>query len=185
MPTRRRSAQLGILLATLLLAAGCGGDKPDPVQAIESDVPADLCATVPAAARAGLIADSSSSIAGNPTAACSLRSRDVTQGQVRAVVTWIQSGDETSADAVLDSQCRAVDRSVFRVVSNFQAVGADRACAASGNLGGVDSATLAAVSGLEVVTVRLSPPPAGGGPSALVQGQQVLEGVLGALTGKS
>lgn len=184
MPARRRSVRLGAMVPALLLAAGCGGGDPEPVQAIEPEVPADLCATVPAAARAGLVADSSSSTAGNPTAACSLRSRDVTEGQVRAVITWIQSGDETSAEAVLDSQCQAVDRRAFQVVSGFRAAGADRACAASGKLSGVDSATLAAVSGLEVVTVRLSPDPSRG-PSALAQGQQILEGVLGALSGKS
>ncbi len=184
MPARRRSAQLGTLLATLLLATGCGGSEPEPVQAMEPEVPADLCATVPAAARKGLIASSSSDDGGNPTAACALRSPDGAKKQVRALITWVQSGDELSADDVLDSQCQAVDRRDYRVVGGFEAAGAERACAASGKRAGADISNLAAVSGLEVVTVRVNVDPATGDP-ALERGQQMLEGVLSALSGTS
>jgi hypothetical protein len=184
MPAGRRSAQLGTLLATLLLAAGCGATEPEPLEAIEPEVPADLCASVPEAARAGLIASSSSDETGHPTAACSLRSPDDAKAQVQAVVTWVQATDDVSADAVWDSQCRAIDRTVFRVQNGFQAKGADEACAASGTVSGADSATLAAVTEREVVTVRVSSKPVGAAPAA-VRGQQVLEGVLGSLAGSS
>lgn len=184
MPARRRCAQLGTLLATLLLAAGCGDSEPAPVQAMEPETPADLCATVPPAARQGLVATATSNDTGLPTAACSLRTPDSADKEVRAVVTWLKSDDEVSADEVLDSQCRAVDRRDYRVEPGFRAAGADKACAASGKISGADSATLAGVNGLEVVTVRLSSEVAGG-PTALARGQQMLEGVLAALTGTS
>jgi hypothetical protein len=184
MPAHRRSAQLGTLLATLLLAAGCGGTEPEPLKAMEPEVPADLCATVPPAAREGLVASASSDDTGNPTAACSLRTPDGAAQPLSAVVTWVQSSDEVSADDVLRSQCAAVDRRDFRAVSGFEAAGAEQACAASGKLGGADSATLAGVNGLEVVTVRLTSEVTGG-PRAVSRGQQMLEGVLAALTGGS
>ena len=130
MPARRRSAQLGTLLATLLLAAGCGSTEPAPLKAMEPDVPADLCATVPEAAREGLIANSNTDDTGNPTAACSLRSPEGARPQVQAVVTWLQASDDTSAEDVWESQCKAIDRAEFREQSGFQAKGADKACAA-------------------------------------------------------
>jgi hypothetical protein len=49
------SAQLGTLLAVLLLASACGTTEPEPMK---TEVTADLCATVPAALREGLIANS-------------------------------------------------------------------------------------------------------------------------------
>jgi hypothetical protein len=182
MPAPRRSAQLGTLLAGLAVVAGCGTTEPEPLQAIEPDIPADLCATVPAAARAGLLANSNTDQTGNPTAACSLRSPDNAGTQVQAVVTWVQtSTDETGID-VLDSQCRAIDRTEFREQAGFQAQGADKACAASGKINGADSATLAALSGREVVTVRVSSEPPDK-VTAIDRGQQMLEGVLGSLAG--
>ena len=42
--------KVGTLLATLLLAAACGTTEPEPLEAMEPEVPADLCATVPASA---------------------------------------------------------------------------------------------------------------------------------------
>jgi hypothetical protein len=183
MPARRRSAQLGTLLATLLLAAGCGGGEPEPLQAMEPEVPADLCATVPPAAREGLLTNASSDDTGNPTAACSLRTPDGADKPLQAVITWVQSSDEVGAEDVLRSQCAAVDRRELRVRSGFEAEGATRACAASGKVDGADAATLAGVNGLEVVTVRLTSELTGG-PTALLRGQQMLEGVLAALTGK-
>jgi hypothetical protein len=96
---------------------------------------------------------------------------------VRAVITWVQLNDEYSADEVLASQCRSVDRREFRVQAGFTAVGADKACAASGEAGGADSATMAAVSQLEVVTVRLTSKPRGT-ESTLARAKRMLEGVL-------
>jgi hypothetical protein len=184
MPARRRSAQLGTLLATLLLAAACGSTEPAPLKAMKPVVPADLCATLPAATRQGLIANSNSDPTGNPTAACSLRSPDAASPQVRAVVTWLQTDTEESADSVLDSQCRAIDRLQFHEQAGFQVAGARKACAANGKLDGADSTTLAAVSGVEVVTVRLSSSPPAGVP-VLGRGQQMLEGVLSSLAAGS
>jgi hypothetical protein len=188
MPVRRRSARLrtwpGLVLAMLLLAAGCGTTQPEPLTAMEPEVPADLCATLPAATRAGLIANSNADETGNPTAACSLRSPDNAATEVRAVVTWLQAGDEVSADGAYASQCRAIDRLRFQEIEGFRAAGADEACAATGKAAGADSATLAAVVGREVVTVRLSSQPAGEIPAG-TRGQQMLEGVLKSLSGES
>lgn len=182
MPARRRSAQLGTLLATLLLAAGCGSTEPAPLKAMKPEVPADLCATVPAKARANLLANSNSDETGNPTAACSLRSPDDAATTVHAVVTWLQTEDDDEAADVLESQCSAIDRVVFREQSGFQARGAQKACAGSGKVDGADSASLAARAGREVVTVRLSSLPPGDTP-ALGRAQEMLEGVLASLAG--
>jgi len=182
MPARRPSARSGALLATLLLAAGCGATEPEPLTAMEPEVPADLCATLPETARQGLLTSSSTDATGNPTAACSLRSPDDAATEVRAVVTWLQTNDELSADEVLDSQCRAIDRTKFREQSGFQVAGAEKACAASGTVDRADSATIAAVNGLEIVTVRVTSLPPGGAP-ALNRAQQMLEGVLSSLAG--
>lgn len=185
MPAPRRSARLGALLATLLLAAGCGaGTEPEPLKAMESEVPADLCASVPDAARQGLIAASNTDDTGNPTAACSLRSPDAAKSKVQATVTWLQASDDISADDVYESQCRAIDRVKFREPSGFAAKGADKSCAGSGTVDGADAASLAAVTGREVVTVRLNSVPPGG-PPVLARAQQMLEGVLASLAGGS
>lgn len=184
MPTPRLSAPFGTLLATLLLAAGCGSTEPEPLTSMPPEVPADLCATIPGAARQGLLTNSSTDETGNPTAACSLRSPDSAATEVRAVVTWLQTSDEYSADEVLDSQCRAIDRTRFAEQRGFQAAGAEKACAASGRVDGADSATIAAGNGLEVVTVRVAALPPGGAP-ALARAQQILEGVLSSLAGDS
>jgi hypothetical protein len=184
MPAPRRSVPLGTLLVTLLLAAGCGTTEPAPLEAVQPEVPADLCATVPAATRQGLIANSNSDEGGNPTAACSLRSADGAATQVRAVVTWVQTNDDATAEDVLGSQCRAIDRSQFKEQNGFRAAGADKACAASGRIDGADSATLAAVAGREVFTVRLSSLPPGDAP-ALGRATDMLEGVIGSLAGSS
>ena len=181
MPGRRRSVRLATVLTSLLIASGCGSSpEPDPVQPVEPDVPADLCATIPESAKTGLEADSNTVTSGSPTAACSLRSPLGSKQQVRAVVTWLQLGDEVVADGVLDSQCRAMDPKTFTKQPGFQAEGAERACAARGTQ--ADSATMAAVSGSEVVTVRydadtpISPP-------AFERAQEMLEGVLASMAG--
>ena len=184
MPARRRSAQVGTLLATLLLAAGCGTTEPEPLTAMPPEVPADLCALVPEAARQGLVANASSDESGNPTAACSLLSADNAATEVGAVVTWLQTNDESSADEVLASQCQAIDGTKYQVVDGFRASGADEACAASGRTDGADSATIAAVHGLEIVTVRVTSRPPGA-PPALTRAKQMLEGVLSSLAGES
>ena len=125
-------ARLGLFAAGLLLLSGCGGSQPAALKPMEPEVPADLCATVPAAAKAGLVTNSDSDTTGNPTAACSLRSPDGSKAQVRAVVTWVQLDDDVTADDVLASQCRAIDRTEFKEQTGFAAQGADKACAASG-----------------------------------------------------
>ena len=181
MPGRRRSVRLASVLAALLFASGCGGsEEPAPLEPLEPEVPADLCATVPEDAKAGLEAASNTVTTGNPTAACSLRSPTNSKSQVRAVVTWVQLNDEVSAGEVLDSQCRAIDPKEYKEQPGFQAEGADRACAARGT--GVNSATMAAVSQREVVTVRLSAEPSTS-PVAFERAQEMLEGVLASMAG--
>jgi hypothetical protein len=145
------------------------------------EVPADLCATVPASTRQGLATSASSDPEGNPTAACSLRSTVGDEPQVSAVVTWMQNNDEASADEVLASQCRAIDRQSYREQPDFSVAGADDACGASGKVDGTDSATIAAVSGLQVVTVRYGSLPAGRSP-ALTRAREMAEGVLAELS---
>lgn len=180
MPAQRRSSLLGAVLVTWVLAAGCGGTKPTPVVAVDTPAPADLCATLPPATRVGLISTSSLDDTGASTAACSLRSSDGSGTDTRAIVTLVQGSDEIDAGQILTSQCRAIDHTQFREQVAFKAAGADQACAGSGTIEGADSATLAAVTGMEVVTVRVSFKPATR-TAALARGQQMLEGVLKAL----
>jgi hypothetical protein len=182
MPARRRSAQLGTLLATALLAAGCGASEPEPLQAAKPEVPADLCATVPTQLRGNLITNANSDETGNPTAACSLRSPDGSSTVVHAVVTWLQTNDADTGAEVLESQCAGMDRAAFREQRGFRPQGADQACAASGKVDGTDSATVAASAGRQVVTVRLTSRPPGEDP-ALRRAQAMLEGVLSSLAG--
>ena len=182
MPGRRGSVRLATVLTALLFTSGCGGSEPEPLKAMEPEVPADLCATVPETTKAGLVTNSNTDTSGNPTAACSLRSETTSTRQVRAVVTWVQLNDDVSADEVLASQCRAIDRTEFREQTGFQAEGARRACAARGTLKGADSVTMAAVSDREVVTVRLSELPPGSEP-AFDRAQAMLEGVLQSMAG--
>ena len=181
MPGRRRSVRLASAIAALLLASGCGSsEEPEPLKPMEPEVPADLCATVPESAKAGLEAASNTVTTGNPTAACSLRSPTNSKPAVRAVVTWVQLNDDVSAGEVLDSQCRAMDLTKYKEQPGFQAQGADRACAARG--ANDVSATMAAVSGREVVTVRLSGD-ASVSPPAFQRAQEMLEGVLASMAG--
>jgi len=181
--TAARRACLGVVMSTLLVASGCGGEsEPEPLKAMEPEVPADLCATVPDALKAGLVANSNTDTTGDPTAACSLRSSPDARSEVRAVVTWLQVNDDVTAEQVLESQCRSIDRSEYKEQSGFAPEGADKGCAASGTVAGADSATMAAASGREVVTVRLSEKPAGAQP-ATARAQQMLEGVLSSMGG--
>ncbi len=184
MPARRRSAQLGTLLATLLLASACGTTEPEPLKPMEPEVPADLCATVPAPLRQGLIANSNTDSSGNPTAACSLRSPGNESPAVHAVVTWVQTNEDVSANEMWQTQCDAMDLHALTEQPGFQAAGADKACAASGTVDGADSVTVAAYSNREVVTVRLSSAPAGK-PPAITQAKAMLEGVLDSVAGDS
>ena len=183
--TAARRACLGVVMSTLLVVSGCGDDsEPEPLKAMEPEVPADLCATVPEALKTGLVANSNTDTTGNPTAACSLRSSPDAKSEVRAVVTWVQVNDDVTAGQVLDSQCRSIDRSEYKEQAGFSPEGADKGCAASGTVEGADSATMAAASGREVVTVRLSEKPAGAQP-ATARAQQMLEGVLSSMGGTS
>ena len=182
-PTRRRTPSLWVALTVAgTLLSGCGSSEPEPLEAAQPEVPADLCATVPADTRAGLVDSASADETGNPTAACSLRSPTGKRPEVRAVVTWLKTNDEVSADEVLESQCRSIDRQEFKVQTGASVDGAENACVGTGKAEGTDSATMAAVRGLEVVTVRLSSSPAAGTP-ADERAQAMLEGVLGKLAG--
>ena len=180
--TRSRSGGFAVVLGGLLLTAGCGGSEPPPLTKMAPEVPADLCATVPAAAKSGLVSNANTDTSGNPTAACSLRSPDGSSGQVRAVVTWTQLDDDVSADGVFASQCRSIDKTEFKEQAGFTAQGADRACAGNAAAAGADSATMAAVKDREVVTVRYTAQPPGT-PPALVRAKQMLEGVLSSVAG--
>lgn len=183
--TAWRRASLAASAALLL--TGCGATtQPQALTPMPDQAPADLCAMVPAAERAGLIADSTSDtadITGTPTEACSLRSQTGATPQVRTLVTWLQLDDSETALGVYESQCRAVDRTVFRVATGFKATGADRACAATSSSGS-DSVTMAAVKGNAVITVRTQSQPAQK-VSALTQGTQIVEGVVAALAKSS
>ncbi len=170
-----------ILLVIALLMAGCGSE-PEPLTPIDVAVPANLCALVPEAAKAGLTANANTDTTGNPTAACSLRSPDGAAAQVRAVITWTQMNDESSAGDVLASQCRSIDPAEYAVQPGFSIQGARIACAGKGN--SADSATVAALSDREVITVRVGSTPAGQ-PDSLARATQMAEGVLASVSGST
>jgi hypothetical protein len=180
--TAARRTRLGLAFAGLLLVSACGGEEPEALEPMEPEVPANLCAMVPGGTKSGLVANANSDETGNPTAACSLRSADPTSGEVRAVITWVQLNDDVTADTVLDSQCRSIDRTEYQEQAGFAAKGAQRACAASSKAGGADAATMAGVADREVVTVRYTSSPPGRTPSIQVA-QQMLEGVLASMAG--
>ena len=141
------------------------------------EAPANLCATLPAATRAGLTGSSSTDVEGTPTAACSLRSPGSARPEVTALVTWLKSDNDDYAKQVYESQCRAIDRTEFRVQPGFQPRGADQACAGNGTAPGSDSATMTARKDREVVVVRVTSRPAGK-TTATARSQAMLEGVL-------
>lgn len=180
---RQRRTLPGLLTGSLLgisVLAGCGSDEPAALQPLESEAPADLCATIPVAARQGLHASATSDATGHPTASCSLRSADGTRPAVAVVVSWLQLEDETAAATALDSQCRAVDRKVLRPVDAFTVDGADRACGSQGVSTAPDQASLAASFGREVLTVRYTSAPAG--PVPAVQNARIMmQSVIAAL----
>ena len=182
--TTPRRGGLAVVLATLLLTTGCGSSEPQAVEPLDPVVPADLCATVPAQLREGLITNANNSDTGNPTAACSMRSPDDAADKVHAVVTWVELNEEYSADDVLDSQCRSIDPREFRMQEGFSAKGAQRACAGSRTVKGADSASIAALTDREVITVRLDYEPKGKQP-AMAAGKQMLEGVISSMAGNS
>ena len=179
-----RTSLVTVLAAATLVLSACGADKPAPLTALKPDAPADLCASVPQAAKTGLETSSDTDTTGDPTAACSLRSAPGAKPEVRGVVTWLLLDDDDEADGVLASQCRAIDTTVFKLQTGFNAKGADKTCAGSGKEGQADSATMAAVAGRTVVTVRWSATPATTSP-ALTESTQVLEGVLQSVSGST
>jgi hypothetical protein len=178
-----RTALATALAAATLLLSACGAE-PQPLKALPPEVPADLCSLVPQTAKAGLETSSDADETGEPTAACSLRTAPGGRPEVRGVVTWTKLDDDSSADDVLSSQCRAIDTTTYRVQSGFTAEGADKACAGAGMVGAAGSATLAGVTGMEVVTVRWSSTPGVAAPT-LARSKQVLESVLSGLSSGS
>ena len=97
-----RTGLVTVLAAAAFALSACGA-KPQPVTAIEPDAPADLCASVPDAAKTGLQTSSDTDTTGDPTAACSLRSAPGARPEVRGVVTWLLLDDDQQADGVLAS----------------------------------------------------------------------------------
>src|SRR4051794_25290889 len=89
----RSGAGLSVLVAGLLLLAGCGASEPPPLKPMSPEVPADLCGAIPDAAKSGLVSNSNADASGNPTASCSLRSPDAPAGEVEAVVNWTKLDD--------------------------------------------------------------------------------------------
>ena len=179
MPARRHAMSGALVAAGLLLLSACGSAEPAALTPIPPDVPADLCSTIPEKARAGLLVASNTSLEGNPTAACSLRSKDGAAEEVRAVVTWTHLDDPSEAATVLASQCRAIDPQEYRVRPAMRIEGTDESCAGTGRK--ADSSTIAATSGREVLTVRVGIKPAGK-PDALARAQQMLAGVLASMS---
>jgi hypothetical protein len=176
-----RSGLVTVLAAATLVLSACGATKPQPVVAMQPDAPADLCASVPEAVKTGLETSADTDVNGDPTAACSLSSAPGVKPEVRGVVTWLQLDDDDVADGVLASQCRAIDTAVYEVQAGYAPQGSDKACGGSGKLGEADAATVAAVAGRTVVTVRWSAAPAQT-PAAFPRSTEVLESVLKSLT---
>ncbi len=179
MPARRRATSGALVAAGLLLLSACGSAEPAALTPVAPDVPANLCSTIPESARAGLLVANNTSLEGNPTAACSLRSENGAAEEVRAVVTWTHLDDASGAATVLASQCRAIDPREYRVQQSQDIEGVDASCTGTGRKG--DSSTIAATSGREVLTVRVGVTPPGK-PDALARGQQMLAGVLASMS---
>lgn len=178
---RARGARAAWVVAPLLVLAGCGAaERPDPVEPLPDATPADLCATIPAALRAGLVSDSSVDEDGTPTAACSLRSPVRTEEPVTGLVTWLRLDDDEMADDALESQCRSVDLTAQQRASAFTVEGAEKACGASGTGSGGGTTTMAGVNGRQLVTVRWTTA-SGSAAEALDRGRQLMAGVLAEL----
>lgn len=181
--TTKRTSTAALLAAAALVLGGCGAE-PEPLTRTQPDAPDDLCALVPDAAKTGLQTSSDTDTTGDATAACSLRSAPGARPEVRGVVTWLLLDDDGTADGVLASQCRSIDTSVYRVQAGLSLTGADKACGGSGKLGDADAATMAAVRGRTVITVRWSAVPQQP-PGAFARTQQVAEAVLQSSPGGS
>lgn len=152
MPRHRTRHALVAAACGSLLLAGCGGE-PDAVEPLPPLAPPDLCALLPESATDGLLASASSDEDGDPTAACALRSES---GQdVEVLVTWLLLQDDQRAQVVWESQCAGIDRN--RLTETDTVVeGADETCAARGDDGGSDIASVAVRRVREVVTVRVT-----------------------------
>lgn len=182
MPARRHATSGAFVAAGLLLFSACGNSEPTALTPVPPDVPANLCSTIPEDARVGLLVANNTSLQGNPTAACSLRSESGAATEIRAVVTWTHLDDTFEAATVLASQCRAIDPQEYVVQQSTTLEGVDASCAGTGRSG--DSSTIAATSGREVLTVRVGVTPPGK-PDALARGQAMLTGVLASMTNPS
>ena len=184
--TASRRGCLAVVVATLLLTSGCGEQRATRRSSpLEPDVPADLCATVPAQLREGLIANANNSDHRQPDrcllAALSRRRQD--QGARRGHLGPAQRRRAPPTRSSTASAAPSTAQSTS-MQAGFSAEGAERACAGSGTVEGADSATMAALTDREVITVRLDDEPAGKQP-AMPRGKQMLEGVLASMAGNS
>ncbi|WP_030484242.1 hypothetical protein [Nocardioides aequoreus] len=156
---------VALAAATVLGLAGCG-TEPEALEPLPPAAPADLCALLPEAAVGDLTGTASSDDDGDPTAACALRGGT----DASVLVIWLQLSDEAQATTAYESQCAAIDR---RVLPEREAAveGAGETCAGSGD----GRASLALVSGREVVTVRADLPR---GEDALGRATALADGLL-------
>ena len=182
--TASRRGGLAVVVATLLLATGCGSTEPEPVEPLEPVVPADLCATVPAQLREGLIVNANNSDTGNPTAACSMRS--ATTPRPRSA-PWSPGCSSTRSTPPTRSWTASAAPSTPRSSAcRTGSLSKGRSAALCGQRHGRREPTrpsMAALTDREVITVRLDYEPKGKQP-AMTVGKQMLEGVISTLAGK-
>ncbi len=171
----RRSPRMAVVLAVSgLVLSGCGSTEPAPLKRLDPVVPSDLCAFLPKDVTQGLETSATTTETGDPTAACSLRSKPGAKGDVRGLVTVLVLNDEDSADTTYRTQCAALDPAELRK-TKVHLPSADESCAGKGKR--ADTATLAAVAGRKVITVRYSAEPAGK-PDAVARATQLARSVL-------
>ncbi len=157
---------LAVLPALAVLAlAGCGSE-PEAVEPLPPAAPPDLCALLPDEAVGDLAGTATSDDDGDPTAACALRGG----ADAAVLVTWLQLSDDAQATTVYQSQCAAIDRRVLPE-RRAEVDGAGETCAGSAR----GRASLALVSGREVVTVRADLPR---GEDALARATALAAGLL-------
>ena len=169
MPRRTTVLAAGALAPALLtLLVGCGGDEPEPHEALPPAAPEDLCSLLPASATEGLTGTASSSQDGDPTAACALRG----VGGDTVLVTYLQLEGEPAARRAWESQCTAIDPTALPE-QEVDVEGADETCAGASD----ERASLSLLAGRDLVTVRVSAPQ----PPPLERADELAEGLLAEL----